>query len=141
MSYQLEIERHPTYLHASVTGQNSADTVIQYMSDIRAECEKQSCFCVLVEEKLEGKRLDEMEIFSLIGRGSSDALGFFEALAYIDERQEFEIAKFAETVAVNRGIPIAVFTSVEDAKNWLRHRSESSDEQKLLIDGDGSDTD
>ena len=141
MSYQLEIERHPTYLHASVTGQNSADAVIQYMSDIRAECEKQSCFCVLIEEKLEGKRLDEMEIFALIGRGSSDALGFFEALAYIGERQEFEIAKFAETVAVKRGSPIAVFSSLEDAKNWLRHRSENSDEQKLFIDGDGSDTD
>jgi hypothetical protein len=141
MSYQLEIERHPTYLHARVTGQNSADTVIQYMSDIKAECEKESCFCVLVEEKLEGKRLDEMEVFSLISQGSADALGFFEALAYIDARQEFEIAKFAESVAVNRGIPIAIFSSVEDAKNWLRHRSEGSDEQKFFVDGDGSDTD
>lgn len=141
MSYQLEIERHPSYLHAVITGQNSADAVIQYMGDIRAKCEKENCFCVLVEEKLDGKRLDEMEVFSLISQGSPDALGFFEALAYVDERQEFKIAKFAETVAVNRGIPVAVFSSIEDARNWLRHRSEESDEQKFFVDGDGSDTD
>ena len=32
------------------------------------------------------------------------------------------MVKFVETVAVNRGIPVAVFGSVEDAENWIcRH--------------------
>jgi hypothetical protein len=60
---------------------------------------------------------------------------------FCNTSQQFKIAKFAETVAVNRGIPIAVFSSVADAKNWLRHRSESADEQKFFVDGDGSDDD
>ena len=65
-----------------------------------------------------------MDIFSLISTGSGDALGFFEAIAYVDEDRDFEIVKFAETVAVNRGMPMSAFTSVADAENWLRHRKE-----------------
>ena len=44
-------------------------------------------------------------------------------------------------VQVNRGIPVAVFSSVEDARNWLRHRSEAADEQNFFVDGDGSNAD
>jgi hypothetical protein len=132
MPHQVSIERRETFLHAVVTGSNTADSVLGYMQDIRQECERQDCYRVLIEEKLEGPRFDEMEIFSLISEGSSNALGFFEALAYIDEQQDFEIVKFAETVAVNRGIPIAVFSSLGDAENWLRHRSTDAPEQDIF---------
>lgn len=141
MSYELNFDRRPNYIHAIVTGQNTAEAVVQYMTDIQSECEKQDCYRVLIEENLEGPRLGEMEIFNLISKGSSTALGFFELLAYVDENQQFEISKFAETVAVNRGIPVAVFSSVADARNWLKHRPEDADDQKFFIDGDGSDRD
>ena len=121
MPYKLQVDNRDTYLHATVTGENTPETVKAYMQDIRDECEKQDCFRVLIEEHLTGRRFDEMEVFSLISEGSADMLGFFDALAYIDEQQDFNVSKFAETVAVNRGIPIAVFSSVADAKNWLRH--------------------
>jgi hypothetical protein len=130
--YQLDIDRNGTFLHAVVTGPNTAETVISYMDEIREACEANDCHRVLIEEKLEGPRFDEMEIFSLISDGASDALGFFEAIAYIDEQQDFEVVKFAETVAVNRGIPIAVFSSVADAENWLRHLREDSPEQDIF---------
>ncbi len=123
MSYELTFEKRASFIHAIVAGDNSAETVIAYMNDVKQECEDRDCYRVLIEEKLEGKRMDEMQIFSLISEGSPDALGFFEALAYVDEQQDFEVIKFAETVAINRGIPIAVFSSVADAENWLRHRS------------------
>ena len=134
MPYKVTYDRRPTYIHALVTGTNSAATVSQYMADLRSECEKQACYVVLVEEKLDGPRLTEMEVFALITEGSTDALGFFEALAYVDEQQTFDISKFAETVAVNRGIPVAVFSSVADAKNWLRHRAMGSEEQNDFLD-------
>jgi hypothetical protein len=135
MPYTLTYDRRPTYLHALVTGTNSVATVTQYMNDVRSECEKQDCYMVLVEEKLDGPRLSEMEIFSIISEGSPGALGFFEALAYVDEQQAFEISRFAETVAVNRGIPVAVFSSVADARNWLRHRATDSERQNVPPDG------
>ena len=96
------------------------------MFAVRDECERQGCFQVLIEENLEGPRFDVMEIFALINSGSSDALGIFEALAYVDAQQDFAKVKFAETVAVNRGIPVAVFDTVEEAANWLQHRGEDA---------------
>ena len=64
-----------------VTGTNTPQSVVDYMSAIREECERKDCYRVLIEEKLDGPRFDEMEIFALITEGSPDALGFFEAAA------------------------------------------------------------
>jgi len=135
MSYKVTYDRRLTYIHALVTGTNTAATISQYVSDLRDECDKQDCYRVLVEEKLDGPRLTEMEIFALISDVSPDALGFFKAFAYVDEKQAFDISRFTETVAVNRGIPIAVFSSVADAKNWLRHQAMGSEEQDVFLDG------
>ena len=137
-AYKLDIDRCDNFLHATVTGPNTAETVLGYMGEIRDACEASDCHRVLIEEKLEGPRFDEMEIFSLISEGAGDALGVFEAIAYIDEQQDFDVVKFAETVAVNRGIPIAVFSSVADAENWLRHRREDAPEQDIFTDEHGS---
>lgn len=123
MSFDVSFERRRDYLCARVSGTNSAETVLGYMGAIKAKCEEEDCFSVLIEEKLDGPRLDEMQIFTLISDGSPDALGFFDALAYVDEQQDFDRVRFAETVAVNRGIPVAVFQSVPDAENWLRNRA------------------
>jgi hypothetical protein len=40
----------------------------------------------------------------------------FEALAYVDPLMG-DRADFAEAVAINRGMPIAMFSAVEDAQN------------------------
>ncbi len=140
MSYELIFKKHVSFIHATVTGDNSAESVIAYMNDVKQECEDQDCYRVLIEDRLEGKRMDEMQVFSLISGGSADALGFFEALAYVDEQQDFEVVKFAETVAINRGIPVAVFTSRADAENWLRHRGENAPEKDIFA-GEGRDDD
>lgn len=138
MTYDVTFDRRSNFIHAVVTGRNTADSIIGYMNEIRDECEKQDCHRVLIEENLDGRRLDEMQIFDIISQGSADALGVFEALAYVDEQQDFEVVKFAETVAINRGIPIAVFSSVSDAENWLRHHVEGSSEQDIFTDSSDS---
>ena len=97
-SYQVKFDQRGNFIHAMVTGPNTAETVIRYMDEIKQECDRRDCYRVLIEEKLDGPRFDEMEIFSLIDNQSSAALGFFDALAYVDEQQQFELAKFAETV-------------------------------------------
>jgi len=43
----------------------------------------------------------------------------FEAIAYVDVNADGELMKFAETVAVNRSLPVVVFSSVSDAEKWL----------------------
>ena len=138
MTYEVTFDRRANFIHAVATGSNTAETVFEYMNDIREECEKQSCYRVLIEEKLDGPRLDEMQIFDIILKGSPDALGVFEAVAYIDEQQDFEVVKFAETVAVNRGIPVAVFSSIADAENWLRHRPEDGTDHGIFTESSDS---
>jgi len=118
VNYNVNFEKRSDYLHAIVTGENSLETVAQYFQDIRDECSRQDCFRVLIEERLEGPRLSAMDIFSIVSEGSMRALGEFEALAYVDE-QMGEMGAFAETIAINRGMPLAVFDSVAKAEEWI----------------------
>lgn len=129
MDYELIFERHEDYIHATVIGENSQAIVVQYMQDVQNECKNQDCYRVLIEEKLTGPRLDIIEIFDLVATGSRSTVGIFEALAYVDTNSEtIDMTEFAETVAVNRGIPVAVFASVEDARNWLNRKKAAASE-------------
>ncbi|HUJ45425.1 MAG TPA: hypothetical protein VLW52_17655 [Opitutaceae bacterium] len=119
MPYKLTISPKPTYLHAIVTGLNNPETVKRYLEGIRRACTARRCFRVLVEERLEGPRLGTMDVFQIAAEESSRAQGFFEAVAYVDVNAEGDLMKFAETVAVNRGIPVTVFPSVREAEEWL----------------------
>ena len=119
MSYRLTITPKANYLHAVVTGANTRDNVTGYLVDVERECTVRNCFRVLIEERLEGPRLDTLTVFQIAAEGSRRSRGQFEAIAYVDVNAEGELMKFAETVAVNRGMPVAVFTSVAAAEAWL----------------------
>lgn len=140
MSYQIEFEKAPNHIVATITGINSREVVMQYMKEIRAECKRRDCFSVLIDERLEGPRLGVMDVFSLVSEGSMKALGEFEAIAYVDERMG-ELAEFAETVAVNRGMPIAMFDNVEDANRWISRCQTGLEGQDIFRERDRPDDD
>jgi hypothetical protein len=119
MSYKLTLDQKATYLHAVVTGQNSRTNVMLYLEEVHAECVARSCFRVLIEERLEGPRLEAMDVFEIAANGSRGISGVFRAIAYVDVNASGEMMKFAETVAVNRGIPVRLFASIADAEKWL----------------------
>ncbi|HTN44408.1 MAG TPA: hypothetical protein VMN77_11495 [Nitrospiria bacterium] len=119
MSYTLTFILKPTYLHAIVTGVNSEENVAAYLEEIRRECAARDCHRVLIEERLEGPRLGTMSVFQIASEGSQRARGQFEAIAYVDLNAKGDLMKFAETVALNRSLPVSVFSSVSDAKKWL----------------------
>jgi hypothetical protein len=129
MTYKLTIDEKPTYLHAIVTGQNSRENVAQYMEEILRECIAHNCFKVLIEERLEGPRLGTMDVFHIVSEGSSKAIGMLKAIAYVDVNATNDLMKFAETVAVNRALPVAVFSTVADAEKWLL-RPKSGDAER-----------
>jgi hypothetical protein len=124
MSYELLIEKKSDYLHVTVSGENSKENVIAYLAEMREACKKLDCFRVLVEERLEGPRLDVMEVFMIASEGSKRVLGEYDAIAYVDVYAG-ELLGFSETVAVNRGLPMAAFTSVADAEQWLRQQRDA----------------
>ena len=119
MTYQLTIHQKPSYLHAIVTGPNSRENVQGYLQELRNECIARRCFRVLVEERLEGPRIGAMDVFKIAAEGSSKASGTFQAIAYVDVNADGGWMKFAETVAVNRGMPLVVFPTVAEAEQWL----------------------
>lgn len=85
-----------------------------YLQDVVAACQERDCFRVLIDEQLDGDRLDTLEIFSLTSEGAMRSLGIFQAIAYVDPLMG-AMAKFAETVAVNRGM-LASVTAVQQCQ-------------------------
>jgi hypothetical protein len=121
MAFTLTITQQPTHLHAIVTGENSVESVRGYLKQIRRECRSRGCFRVLVEERLEGPRLNIVDVFRIASEGSARALGQIHTIACVDVNAEGDLMKFAEHVAVNRFLRVAVFSSVENAELWLHH--------------------
>lgn len=122
MSYQLEIIETPNYLHAIVTGKNTVENVIGYLKELLRECEARRCYNVLVEERLEGRRLETWDVYQIASDSSTFARGVFRAIAYVDVNAGGELMRFAETVANNRGVPMMLFPTVADAEAWLAAR-------------------
>ena len=119
MSYELHITEKKTYLHAVVTGRNTLENVAGYLKDLLRECEARQSFNVLIEERLEGRRLETWDVYQIASDNSTLARGFFRTIAYVDVNAGGELMKFAETVANNRGVPMMLFASVSEAEAWL----------------------
>jgi len=117
--YDLRIQTQPGYLHAIVTGRNTRENVAGYLEEIMRECEARDLFRVLIEERLEGPRLGTLDVFSIASEGSSKAIGKMRAIAYVDVLAKGSLMRFAETVAVNRALPVRVFSTIAEAEAWL----------------------
>jgi hypothetical protein len=123
MSYELTITQKPGYLHAVATGTNSQENVARYLQAVLQECVARECPRVLIEERLAGPRLGTLNVFEVASAGSERVAGKLKAVAYVDVNAQGQLMKFAETVAVNRGLPARVFASVAEAETWLRQEA------------------
>lgn len=119
MTYKLTIDQKSAYLHALVTGQNSRENIVGYLEELLHECAARKCSRVLIEKRLEGPRLAIADIFDIISENSKRALGMLKAIAYVDVYTTVDMLKFAETVALNRALPLRVFSTVAEAEEWL----------------------
>jgi hypothetical protein len=121
MGFKVTFTQNPTYLHAVVTGENSAENVRNYLKQIQRECTTRKCLRVMIEERLEGPRLGIVDVYRIVSEGTVRALGQMEMIAYVDVNAKGDLMKFAEDVAVNRFLRVAVFSSVPDAELWLQY--------------------
>ena len=119
MKYKLRIQQKPAYLHATVTGSNSRENVEGYLGDLLKQCIARNCFRVLIEERLEGPRLGMIDVFDIASGGNNRLCRKLEALACVDVNRKGDSMRFAETVAVNRSVPMNVFSTVAEAEKWL----------------------
>ena len=119
MSFELSIVQRADYLHITVTGTNSKATVAGYLDQVLEECRARRIDKVLLEENLSGPRLGMTDIYEIVSGKSQQAAGALRALAYVDINATDDSMLFAETVAVNRDVPVRVFASVEEAEEWI----------------------
>ena len=78
-----------------------------------------NCSRLLIEERLEGPRLDTLEVFGIASEESGRVFGVLRAIAYVDINAEGDLMEFAENVAVNRGLPVRTFSTLAEAHKWL----------------------
>ena len=130
MPYQLTIQQEPQFLHAIVTGTNDADAVARYLDELRRECIARQCYRVLIEERLTGPRLGTFPVYKVVSEASERTRGLLHAIAFVDVNADADgqQMQFAETVAVNRGMPAAVFNTVAEARAWLLRGAQAAQE-------------
>lgn len=120
MDYTFSVERKASYLHVRVGGENTGENVRRYLRDILAACAAHACARVLIEEHLVGGSLSTLEMFSIVSQGSA-AAATVGPIAYVDTNPEHDrqLLRFAESVALNRGMQMKVFATVREAAVWL----------------------
>ena len=118
MSYQINFEQKDDYVHIVVTGKKNTETIRAFHADICRQRENRGYSRILVEQRLEGPEISTFELYELVAQASQKAAGKYDAIAYVDETRDTNLS-FAETVAVNRGVAVAAFGSVDAADRWL----------------------
>ena len=121
MAYQFTIEPKSSYLHFTVTGDNTADSMSGYLRDVYLACKQSGCPRVLIEENLVGPSLSVTDVFDVVTERTAGIFPVVRTVAFVDLNPTHDktIQKFGENVAVNRGVHVRVFTNVTEAEEWL----------------------
>jgi hypothetical protein len=121
MKFSFVAKQTPDYLHATVTGNNTAENVRRYLAEVIKTCTEQGCTRILIEENLRGPSLGTTDVYALVTEGAQNAPSWLQQVAYVDVNPEHDVGllAFAETVAVNRGVNVRRFATVEEAARWL----------------------
>ena len=118
-TYHLAIQEHPTYLHAAVTGTHSPENAMRFLKEVYEACVKAGKTAALLEVNLVGPSLDATSIFRVVSQRSGDGLKL-RKIAYVDaSSRDPEKKRFAETVAINRGVNVRLFQDLAKAKEWM----------------------
>ena len=120
MEYSLSLEEKPSYLHAKATGPHTPENARAFLADVYEACVQKSCRVLLLEMSFTGPSLSMVKIFDVIAEGSLRG-SMLKRIAYVDASTERDPTRmrFAETVAVNRGVNVRLFRTVEEAECWL----------------------
>jgi hypothetical protein len=122
VDYRLAVEDRGDYLRVRVSGKNTPEVIRAYLRDVNVRCASMQRFGVLIEEHLEGPALSTMEIYQIASDVQGASRPVARRIAFVDLNPEHprRNMKFAEDVAVNRGVNMRVFDLVEDADRWLK---------------------
>ena len=111
------MEKKMEYLYFTISGEYDRADFTSYAALIMKECGNQNVHKVLINAlQVSGTDLSIMERY-IVGEVVAQLFPSSIKLAVV--WPEEDINKFAETVAVNRGVFIRVFPDVAAAEHWL----------------------
>jgi hypothetical protein len=118
--YTLSIEAKNSHLFADVSGIRTRESVMAVTIEVFDAAIANGLSRVLVDVRAYEGRLGVLEVYLLVtelfqklrGKGIKQA-------AIVDRPQSATREWFLETVAVNRGFNLRIFTEVEEARKWL----------------------
>lgn len=122
MSYDIRFDQEDDYVHVRVTGTKNLDTICAIHDDICEASRRLGFSRLLVEERLDGPPLSTFDLYDVVDRASRHGARKYDAIAYVDESRNANL-EFAETVAVNRGMAVVAFDSLDAARSWLREQA------------------
>ncbi len=125
MAHRISIQPKGAYLHVTVTGDNTPEDIGGYFEEVLEACQQHQCFNILIEENLRGPTIGTFPTYEVITKNISQLLAYDHHLAYVDANPEhdWDNNQFGETVAVNRGISLKVFSNAPEAEEWLLEQS------------------
>ena len=128
MPYKIEITHKQKYIHAFVEGTNSIANVKRYLTDVQKATEEYRCKTVLIEERLTGSGLDTFDLFEVIRTQARYARDRKLRIAYVDLNKDHHrsTVAFGENLANIMGVNVKVFSSAEEAMDWLLDKKQSS---------------
>lgn len=120
MSYTLQIDVHPDYVHFKRTGIARYSEVRESWAQVIQVCNEHGLFKILAETVNE-KYLSAREVFDIAAHWPEIGLDHKFQVAHIFAGTEPESlgGRFTETVSQKRGINYKRFFDVAHAKEWL----------------------
>jgi hypothetical protein len=118
-AFQLTLHEMPGYLHARATGSHTQENAARFLREAYLACVERGYDALLLEMALTGSSLGSGPIYSVVASASTDGTKL-RRIAYVDGApRPPEAMKFAENVAVNRGVNVRLFSEIGDAREWL----------------------
>jgi len=117
--YALTLEEAPGYLHAVASGERTAANARRFLEDSYRACVRLGHDALLLEVRFSGPSLPLGSIFAVIKDRAMDGASL-RRIAYVEANlRDGEQPKFAELVALNRGVNVRLFARLDAAREWL----------------------
>jgi hypothetical protein len=117
--YRLVIEPHPGYVHATAYGERTAANSRRFLEEAYAACLARGVHALLLEVRFTGPSLGVGSIHGVITDRAMDGTAL-QRIAYVDGTSDDpDKPRFAEMVAMNRGVNVRLFRELQAARAWI----------------------
>jgi hypothetical protein len=120
MKYRL-VEENKSYLHFEITGKYSKYKGKKIIEDIFEQCVEKKVNRLMVDIRKKIGVISDWDRF-FFGEFIARVFTYKVKLAVIGKKEL--INRFSETVAVNRGTQLFIFSEIPEALDWLLSRKE-----------------